>query len=114
MLSNRIVFKSHSKIIGVDFENIVFCKAENSYTRIYLKNGSSLLISKPIREIKKLLPAKFIRCHRSFLINKSEVQSFSNFKDCFIMSSGSKIPVAKSRLSSILNAFAGHFAPPLP
>lgn len=58
---------------GYDFVNvndIIKCKADGSYTNIFFLDGSSMLVSKTLKEIDNLLPeSKFFRIHKSVTIN---------------------------------------------
>lgn len=54
----------------VFIDEILYCKAENTYTFIKLINGISHLISKPIKELQaELSKYYFFRISRSFLVN---------------------------------------------
>jgi two-component system, LytTR family, response regulator len=51
-------------------DNICFCEAAESYTRIVFSDNSNILVSKPLKEVEKILPeSMFIRIHKSCLIN---------------------------------------------
>ena len=55
-------------IIKVD--NIVRCEGERNYTRVFYKDGASVLISRTLLEFDQLLvPHGFCRIHRSHLVN---------------------------------------------
>ncbi|MDA3807240.1 MAG: LytTR family DNA-binding domain-containing protein [Thiomicrorhabdus sp.] len=54
----------------VFIDEILYCKAENTYTFIKLLNGISYLISKPIKEVQaELSKYYFFRISRSYLVN---------------------------------------------
>lgn len=44
-------------------------QSERQYTKVYLQNGKSVLKRKSLNEWVQILPAAFIRVHRSFIIN---------------------------------------------
>lgn len=56
-------------------DEILRLEAVSNYTRIYLANGKKMLISKTLKHFcEQLLPAGFIRCHRTHLVNPGYVQ----------------------------------------
>tara|TARA_R110002051_G_scaffold325854_1_gene432240 strand:+ start:9687 stop:10439 length:753 start_codon:yes stop_codon:yes gene_type:complete len=57
--------------------DIIFCKADGSYTSFILKNNDSLLVSKHLKEYENLLSdQQFMRVHNSYLINLKEVKKY--------------------------------------
>ncbi|WP_435624436.1 LytR/AlgR family response regulator transcription factor [Flagellimonas sp.] len=65
---------------GMEFiliKDVIFCKADGSYTSFTLKDGSSLLVSKHLKEYENLLSDhQFMRVHNSYLINLKEVKKY--------------------------------------
>ncbi len=54
---------------------IVAIKAEGTYTRVYLAEGDSLIVLKPIGEWEFCLPAPpFLRLDRSLLVNQDAIR----------------------------------------
>jgi len=65
---------------GIDFFNtqdILYCKAEGSYTRIVLRNNQQALVSKNLKDFESLLAESgFFRVHHSYIINLSHVEKY--------------------------------------
>ncbi|WP_245812817.1 LytR/AlgR family response regulator transcription factor [Flagellimonas flava] len=76
---------------GMEFiaiEDIVFCKADGSYTCVVLKNKSKLLVSKHLKEYEALLgDHDFMRVHNSYVINLKEVKKYIKADGGYIMMS---------------------------
>lgn len=54
----------------IKVKNILRCEGERNYTRVFYKDGSSVLISRTLLEFDQLLvPHGFFRIHRSHLVN---------------------------------------------
>ncbi|WP_258103595.1 LytTR family DNA-binding domain-containing protein [Marinoscillum sp. MHG1-6] len=74
---------------GMEFikENeILFCKANGSYTDFRLKNGRNILVSKHLKEYEDLLPSdNFMRVHNSYLINLTGVKKFVKSEGGYIL-----------------------------
>jgi two-component system LytT family response regulator len=65
---------------GVDFfsvQDVIFCKAEGSYTTIFLTNGAQKVVSRNLKDFENLLSeSAFCRVHHSYLINLNHVQRY--------------------------------------
>ena len=54
----------------IKVKNILRCEGERNYTRVFYKDGTSVLISRTLLEFDQLLvPHGFFRIHRSHLVN---------------------------------------------
>ncbi len=86
---------------------ILYLQSERQYTSFYLKSGKMILTSKNIGEYEQILtPFNFFRCHHSFLVNLSEVKSYSTQGGYYaIMSNASKIEVSKRKNVSFIRQF---------
>jgi two-component system LytT family response regulator len=83
----------------VPINDIIFCQSENNYTIFYLAN-EKIIVSRGLYEFQEILPEDvFIRCHQSYIINKSYVKSFHiKGSICFLeMKNKSEIPVSRSK-----------------
>lgn len=65
---------------GIDFfdiDDIIYCKAEGSYTTLYLVNKQSKITSRNLKDFENfLVDSGFCRVHHSFLINMKHVQRY--------------------------------------
>jgi len=86
--------------------NILYCQADQSYTRVYLANGEMVLVSKPLLYLNQILTDKrFFRIHKSYLINLGHVTSFSKGNQYrVILSNGISLEVAHRRKNMFLRA----------
>lgn len=99
-LNQNICIKSKNQHNIVFCHDIIYCKAEGSYTQIYLRDMKSFLVSAIIKRIAGKLPEElFVRCHHSYLININEVVSFSR-KEA-ILSTNTKIPISRRKYNNI-------------
>ncbi|WP_163710087.1 LytR/AlgR family response regulator transcription factor [Mangrovibacterium lignilyticum] len=61
----------------IKVKNILRCEGERNYTRVYYKDGTSVLISRTLLEFDQLLvPHGFFRIHRSHLVNLTCVSRY--------------------------------------
>jgi len=93
---------------GIEFLNIkdiIYCRAENNYTHIYLTDGTKRLIAKTLKTIEIKLPQQiFYRAHNSYIVNLKHILKFYRSDGGFIeMSNGDQIRIARNKRSDILN-----------
>jgi two-component system LytT family response regulator len=92
----------------VDVRDIIYCKAEGSYAIVYFKNGKERLISQGLNHIESLLADfNFLRVHRSFVVNMSEVISYTKGDGGFLEVRGlaEAIPVSRQSKEALLEFF---------
>ncbi|MBI5539662.1 MAG: LytTR family transcriptional regulator [Bacteroidia bacterium] len=59
---------------------ILYCGADGSYTTLFLRNGSSKFLVKPLYKVEKILMEHdcFIKIHRSTIVNKNYIDKIKN------------------------------------
>lgn len=67
----KISIATQNTVNFIDISDIVFLKAEGSYTKFVLNDGSEILSSKYLKQYEDLLNDEtgFYRCHKSYSIN---------------------------------------------
>lgn len=65
---------------GVDFyeiSNIIRIESSSNYSKIYFKDGKSILVTKLLKDFEEILtPYRFYRIHNSHLINLSYIKKY--------------------------------------
>lgn len=91
----------------LDVNDILYCKSQNNYTYIYLKDGENILISKTLKTVEKALDNfYFIRTHQSYLVNPNFIKKYVRTDGGYlIMSDNKQIPVSSSKRELIVNIF---------
>ncbi len=87
---------------GFQFEkvnSILYCEADQNYTKVHTIDGGELLISKPLNAIESLLPETiFYRIHKSHLVNLNYIKSYSRTEGIHVvLEDGTKLDVATRR-----------------
>ncbi len=100
----RIVVKSGSSIIVIPVYDILYLEAADDFVKIFTRKGHWLK-NKTMSHFEQQLDAsQFIRVHRSFIVNISEITRLEPYeKDSHIilLKSGEKIPVSKTGMSKL-------------
>ncbi|MBK8144083.1 MAG: response regulator transcription factor [Bacteroidetes bacterium] len=68
---NKIAIPVGQSIKFIDLDTVVYLKAENTYTEIFMQDSSKLLVSRTLKNCEEVLADKpnFFRCHKSYIIN---------------------------------------------
>ncbi len=92
------------KFVKVD--DIVRCEADGSYTTVFMNDGDKILISKNLKTYEELfVDNKFLRVHKSHLINISHVDKYVNSGGdggSVVMSDGSTVEVSRRKKDELL------------
>lgn len=93
----RIILKTLESIFVLNEDDIIYCNSEGNYSTIYTTNMNKIVVSKSMKKIEELLSKKiFIRCHQSYLVNKSHILRYDK-QGKLIVSSNDEIPVSSRR-----------------
>ena len=101
---DRIVVKSGSSIIVIPVNDILYLEAADDFVKIFTRKGHWLKNKTMAHFEQQLDASKFIRVHRSYIVNISEITRLDPYeKDSHILllKSGEKIPVSKTGMSKL-------------
>ena len=76
VMSNKdfLFIKSEYKILRINFDDIKYIEAMSEYIRIHLVNSKPVMTQLSMKSIEDQLPEdRFMRVHRSFIINLSRI-----------------------------------------
>ena len=90
----------------LNVSEILFCKADDNYTEIYLEN-KKLLVSKTLKYFENALTDfAFARIHKSYLVNVNEIVKYNRGKGgSVVISNGKELLVSASRKKQLLSYF---------
>lgn len=92
----------------IDAKNIIKCIADESYTHIFLADGSKIMVSRILKEYEELLSdLNFLRVHNSCLINLAHVTKYiKGDGGSVIMSDGKTVEVSRRKKAELLERLA--------
>ena len=80
----------------IDTQNISYLQSEVNYTRIFLKDGKAYLEAKTLKHFNSVLDGpEFIRIHKSFLVNRSQIVSIT--PDYVLLRNGLELPISRRK-----------------
>lgn len=90
--------------LKVDGEDVLWVKADGSYSRIHFKNGKKMMVSINLTNMMKDLPPEnFIRIHRSYIVNIRNIESIAG--NCVRMN-GQYIPIGREYRKDFFEHFS--------
>ena len=91
----------------LEMKNIIYCKADDNYTEIYLEDGHKKLVSKTLKYFDDILKNNgFARIHKSYLVNVSYITSYKKGKGGTVsLSNGKELSVSASKKAEFLSYF---------
>ena len=105
---NKICLATSDGFEFIEVNDILYCKAEGSYTAFILKNSEKLLVSKHLKEYENLLHEQdFMRVHNSFLINLKEVKKYIKSDGGYIiMNNGDTVSISRSKKEDFIHVMS--------
>lgn len=99
---DRIVVKERENVYVIPVSEIFYFEAQGDYVMIHTEERKYLKLISLRSLIENLSPQQFVRVHRSFIVNVSEISKIGNYtKDShqIILSNGKKIKISRSGLA---------------
>ena len=76
MSTKHVSVKVAGKIRLIAVRDIVYFKASGNYVEVHLHNKKKELLDKKMERLEQILPPNFVRIHRSFIVDISQIASF--------------------------------------
>ena len=91
----------------INTSDILYCKADDNYTEIYLNSNKRKVVSKTLKYFEEALNgSSFARVHKSYLVNVNEITKYIKGKGgSVLLSNGKEIMVSASKKSDLLSYF---------
>ena len=104
---SKITLPTQDGFEVIEMKNILYCKADDNYTEIYLVNNQKKLVSKTLKYFEDILKENgFARIHKSYLVNVSYIASYKKGKGGTItLSNGKELSVSASKKADFLSYF---------
>lgn len=102
-----LAIKKQGRIESLDLLDVQFFKGANIYSEVYLKDGEPLLHDKSLNRLEQVLPASFVRVHKSYLVNEKAIkgiQQQGNNAD-LLLDSGHVVPISRSKIGQMKSKY---------
>ncbi len=103
--ANKYSISSLGETIIIDIEDIIYIEASRAYSKMYLRDNISYVISKPLSQVEKDLGFhNFLRVDNSFIANLAQIIKLIKDKEYNIqMSNMAILPVSRNRRDDLTN-----------
>ncbi len=104
---HKITIPTQNGFEVLQMKNIIYCKADDNYTELYLNNTKIKLVSKTLKYFEDILKENgFARIHKSFLVNVAYITSYKKGKGGTVhLSNGKELSVSASKKATLLSYF---------
>ena len=88
----------------VDVSSIIYCTAEGAYTKVFITDRKTMLISRTLGDVAELLPPEiFQRIHHSTLVNVTCISQFLRTDGGYVvLKNGEKLSVSKAKKEMLM------------
>jgi len=86
---DHIVLKNKSKVY---LNELIYIKSEDHYLQL-ITNKKTEFVRGKLSEIMEQLPPNFVKCHRSYIINKNQIKQV--LSSSLLMNNGNEVPVSR-------------------
>lgn len=110
--SDSILVPTDRGMQVIRVESIIRVQSISNYSKLFFQNGRTLVVAKVLRWFEERLSAhKFVRIHRTHLVNSGCVRGFQGNNTVEIeLTNGERFTVARRKRSSFLQSAQMNFA----
>lgn len=100
----KIVLKDIENTYFIRVSDISYCEAEGTYTKFFIHNAPSILVSKNLKEYESILePLGFLRTHHSFLVNPDKIKMYDKTDGgALVLEGGYSVPVSQRKKDFVM------------
>jgi two-component system, LytTR family, response regulator len=106
-LPNQIALPYQNGVKFVSIDNILFAESDNNYTKFYLNDDKTYMVTRSLKEMQELLEDRgFLRIHRQYLVNVAQVAKFVKGDTSHVILTNSvQIPVSRNHRDQLIERF---------
>lgn len=102
--NHKIALPQREGFEFVEVSSIIYCHAEGAYTKVFIEDKKTMLISRTLGDVEELLPPElFQRIHHSTLVNVSYISQFLRTDGGYVvLNNGEKLSVSKAKKEMLM------------
>lgn len=104
----KIVIPDGNNLVMLPPDDILYLRADNSYTTVVLTSGKKHVTSRFLKNFEESLSGypQFLRCHKSYIVNMDYVNGYNKADGGTVqLSNGVSVPVSPDKLNLLLARF---------
>jgi len=96
--------RSNRQTANVKFDDLLYIESLGDYIEIHLLDGTEVTSKEKISHMERSLPDGFLRIHRSFIVNRARISSFSREH---VMMGEKELPISRSYKQDVVRILNG-------
>lgn len=104
----KIAIPDGNNLVILKPSDILYLKAESSYTTVHLLSGKKYVTSRFLKNYEESLYdyPQFFRCHKSFIVNTDYIVSYSKSDGGYLtLTTGIEVPISPDKTEAVLSYF---------
>ena len=97
--------RSNRKTSNIKYEELIYLESLGDYIEFHLVDGTTISSKEKISHMEQELPDGFLRIHRSFIVNRSMITSFSRE---FVLMGEKELPISRSYKQEVVRILRGN------
>lgn len=107
--AKQVAFETGARVETIDVDDILYFKGVDKYSEAILRNGSIKFHSKPLSRLEAILSGKFVRSHKSFLVQVAAIQSIRSLEGSrykIDLDGCTSLPIGRTRVDDVRQLLA--------
>lgn len=99
-----LAIQKRGRLQLIPVESIIYLQGAGNYTELNLENGLKAIHDKSIGKLQQLLPNRFVRIHKSYLVDMNfakQLLTRSGSKYAVLLQTGAILPIGRTRYKAI-------------
>ena len=104
-----IVLKIDGAYQNIPVDHILYCEAANNHQRLWMKDGTELLVRITASELYDMLDGfgRFCRCGRAYILNLDHIKKVTG--NSAVLKNGAELLLSRMAVAGLRTAFFNHF-----
>ncbi|NML72160.1 response regulator [Chryseobacterium sp. RP-3-3] len=101
-----LAVKRSGQVRLISISEVIYIKGAGIYTELHLSNGQNELHDKSLEHLQQLLPDRFERIHKSYLVNFQQIEKIiinPGTRYGALLKTGEVLPVGRSKYKELKN-----------
>ena len=102
--TRHLAVKRAGQLEMIDINSVIYIRGADNYSELVLENGETRLHDKNLTNLLMVLPERFLRIHKSYIVDLDRACKFlsqAGSKYELVIHSGEKLPVGRTRVGEL-------------
>jgi DNA-binding LytR/AlgR family response regulator len=102
--ATALVVRKSGRLVRIPVDELLRVEGAGTYARLVCRDGRTELHSKSLKQLTDILPPRFIRVHRSHIVDLTQIESLRSHEGSrydAVLQTGETIPVGRTRVDDL-------------